>query len=359
MRTNNLGPISRSSTPLSLALGPLFFLPVDIPDQMTPVLQTLHHFDSVTYCSMGSEMGQRIIRSCMHQLVADTPYLMHAINGVSAEHLCHLLPEAQHPVQHKQSRLAGAYHWQKALRLFREEIATGANPSNMDALISSVMMICVHQFKLTDSLPDPSKSFVFAPPEQRDEFLKWITIHHGFKAIQAELGDLVWQSVWNPVFYDSDFKDTAPRFTDPDAGDETHALFLDLCEITDESSPESSAYYEPLEYLLFVRQLPPSVNRFNKLVTFVATIEGQYLALLLKRDKRALLILVHWLALMSEIQQWWISGRVRAECVAITTFLMHDRDERMRRLLVFPARTVGLRLCEVEDRENTKDGATV
>ena len=167
--------------------------------------------------------------------------------------------------------------------------------------------------------------------------------------MQAELGDVIWESVWNPVFQDSDIKQPSGKIMTPEAGDETHALFLELSEITPESSVETNPYYEALEFLLFIRQLKPSVNRFNKLVTFVAVIEGEFLRLLLERDGVALLILAHWLALMSEIKQWWISARCKSECTAITTFLMHDQDERVRTLLRFSARTVGIVLTRGED----------
>lgn len=293
---------------------------------------------------MGSDMGQQIVKASFYDLSLEKPYLMHAVNGVSAAHLCHLLPAGQHPIQHCQSQLAGAYHWQKALQLFRDELASGVNEHNMDALISTVMLICVHQFMLADALPDPSKSFVYAPSEQRDQRIKWLTIQHGFKVMQEQLGDLLWKSIWSPVLRDSDFKQNAPSISIMDTGssDETHTLFLDLCEITESSSPDDNPYLGALEYMLVLRQLKPNMNNFNKLVTFVTNIEGRYLQLLLDRDKRALLILAHWLALMSEIQQWWISGRTRTECIAIVTFLMHDRDERVRKLLEYPARTVGL-----------------
>jgi hypothetical protein len=50
------------------------------------------------------------------------------------------------------------------------------------------------------------------------------------------------------------------------------------------------------------------------------------------------------LAMMSGLQSWWISGRSRTECCAIVTFLLHDRDERVKQLLEYPARTVGIML---------------
>lgn len=280
----------------------------------------------------------------MYHIALEKPYLMHAVNGVSAAHICHLLPAVQHPAQHRQSKLAAAYHWHEALRQFRDELSSGATRENMDALLSTVMLICVHQFMLADPSSDSSQNFVYAPAEKRYDCIRWLTIQHGFQALWAELGEYVWESVWNPVLRDADIKQIAPRFPDPVAGDEVHALFLELCEVDEQSSPEDNPYYTPLEHLLFLRRLQPTMNSFNKLITLVETIDDRFQRLLVVRDKRALLILAHWLALMDELHQWWISGRSRVECTAIITFLMHDRDERVRKLLIYPAKSVGIQL---------------
>ena len=327
-----------------MSVLPTFSYTTDLPDHMTPFLQTLHHFDTVTYCSMGSDMGQQIIKFCIHSIAIEKPYLMHAVHGISAAHLSHLLPATRHPVQNHQSKLADAYHWQKALRLFRSELAAGANKQNMDALISTVMLICVHQFMLTDPQPDPSKSFVYAPLDKREECLRWLAIQQGFTALWQSLGELVCESIWDPVLRDSDLKQVVPHFMNADGHDEVHKLFLELCHLTQESCEENNPYYTPLEWLLFLRTLEPNMNSFNKLITFVGTLDDRFYHLLRIRDKKALLILANWLALMVEIQQWWVSGRCRTECIAITTFLMHDVDERVRNLLEYPAKTVGISL---------------
>ncbi|OAG37768.1 hypothetical protein AYO21_08011 [Fonsecaea monophora] len=293
-------------------------------------------------------MGQEIIRTTAFDLALEKPYLMHAVNGVSAAHLCHLLPAARHPAQHNQNQLTNFYHFQRALQLFRDELATGVTKANMNALLSTVMLICVHQFMLPQSQPDPGTSFVYAPAERRSECLRWLTIQHGFNALYAELGEVIWGSVWNPVFTDSDIKELASTIMTAEAGDDIHALFLELCEVTPDASSQNNPYYEALEHLLFTRRLKPGMNTFNKLVTFVGSVEGDFLQLLLCRDKRALLILAHWLALMIGLDQWWSSARCKNECVAITTFLMHDQDERVRALLRFPAQLVGIDLMAVE-----------
>lgn len=321
---------------------PAFLVANDLPESMTPFMQTLQHFDNNTYRSMGSDMGQKIVKTCMYTIAIETPYLMHALHGVAATHLSHLLPAAQHPVQNHQNMLAAAYHWQRCLQLFRAELQAGPTKKNMDALLSAVMLIATHQFMLSEPSPDPGKSFIFAPVHQREACLGWLFINSGFQALWLALGDNVENSVWMPVLHDSEIKNFRPPTLMQTPGDETHNLFLELCEIDMATTVEESPYYAPLEALLFLRQLSLNRNSFNKLINFLGSMDHRYQRLLIRRDKRALLILAHWLALMCEIQQWWIIGRCKVECLAITTFLMHDPDIRIRKILEYPATIAGI-----------------
>lgn len=320
----------------------MFPITTELPKSMTPILQTLHHFDTTTYRSMGSEMGQEIVRACIYTIAIETPHLMHALHGVAATHLSHLVPASQHLVQHNRNKVAAAYHWQKCLQLFRAELEAGATKQNMDALISTVMLISTHQFMLPDLDSEPSKSFVFAPAHQREACLSWLFINSGFMALWRSLGDDVAHSLWMPVLQDADIQTLKSPTHMWMPGDETHNLFLDLCEIDVFSTPEGNQYYTPLENLLFLRQLGRDGNFFNKAINFLGGMDSRYHRLLVARDKRALIILAHWLALMSDIQQWWISGRCKLECLAITTFLMHDRDVRVLKLLEYPAMIAGI-----------------
>lgn len=326
----------------ALSTMPAFPIPTTLPQSMTPILQTLQHFDTATYRSMGSTMGQSIVKACIYTIAIETPHLTHALHAVAATHLSHLLPAAQHPIQHNQNKLAAAYHWQRCLQLFRAELQAGATRQNMDALISTVMLISTHQFMLPDFYSDLSKSFVYAPAHQREACLAWLFINSGFQAVWRALGDNAEHSLWMPVLQDADIQSCKPQVLMQPSGDETHYLFLELCEIDACSTADESPYYNALESLLFLRQLSPDGNLFNKLINFLGGIDSRYHRLLVLRDKRALIILAHWLALMCEIQQWWIIGRCKAECLAITTFLMHDRDWRVLKLLEYPARMAGI-----------------
>lgn len=311
-------------------------------DQMTPILQTLHHFDTVTYCSLGSHLAHQVIKICMHNLVVQNPSLLHAINGVSAAHLCHLLPANQHPKQYRQNRLTAAYHWKEALRLFRIDLESDAVDHSIDALISTMMLICVHQYMLNDPGPHTYKSFVNAPLERRRECLQWLGMAKGFQAVHQRLGDLMWQSIWTPVMKDADY--VVLPLWDHLCQDETCTLFLELCGITERSSPEANPFYTPLEHLFFYRHLEPCANNFAKLITFVGKADDRFQTLVLQLEKRALLILAYWLAMMTRIQQWWISRRSSSECRSIVGYLMHDEDIRVRKLLEYPATVVRMNL---------------
>ena len=336
----------RKNSPLSpprpaLFSMPAFLVTTDVPESMTPFMHTLQHFDSDTYSSMGSDMGQKIVKTCMYTIAIETPHLMHALHGVAATHLGHLLPASAHPVQNNESKIAAAYHWQRCIKLFRAELQAGPTRQNMDALLSTFMLIATHQFMLSEPCPDPSQSFVFGPAHQREALLSWLFIGSGFQGLSRALGGNVEHSVWMPVLQDSNIQNFISTTLMQPCGEETHDLFLELCEVDSATTAKENPYYTPLESLLFLRQMGPNKNAFNKLVHFLGGLDHDFLRLLVLRDKRALLILAHWLGLMCEIQQWWITGRSLAECLAITTFLKSDPDMRVRRLLEFPARIAG------------------
>ena len=72
-------------------------------------------------------------------------------------------------------------------------------------------------------------------------------------------------------------------------------------------------------------------------------IDAHFHGLLIEKDTRALLLFSYWLALMSKVEQWWIVGRARHECVAICRFLRNDSDTRLRALLEFP-----INMCRID-----------
>lgn len=326
----------------SLPLIPRFSVSLDQPQQMSPFLETLQHFSTVTYCTLGSDMGRQILCDTLLNITALPAYLTHAIHGVAAGHLCYLLPADVHPQQHYRHQLAESYHWQKALHLLREELRRGATFQNMDHLLSAIMLVAVRQFMVSSPDSEIAQSFVNAPENQRKDLLRWLSINAGFQALEETLGGGLEQSIWQPVIQDAESKECSPQTVDQHSYDDTDRLFIEICDIDSSTTSEENPYYVPLQYLLFLRRMRPSIKTFHKLVTFVGAVDFRFNDLLCHRDKRALLILAHWLASMTEIRQWWLEGRTRIECVAIVQFLQNDSDARVRKLLAYPARIMGL-----------------
>lgn len=63
------------------------------------------------------------------------PYLMHGMLAVSATHLKHLSPG------HPEHDLAESYHWQRSLKLLREELQFKLGTHNMDPVLSTSMLL--------------------------------------------------------------------------------------------------------------------------------------------------------------------------------------------------------------------------
>ena len=85
-------------------------------------------------------------------------------------------------------------------------------------------------------------------------------------------------------------------------------------------------------------------NQLERHITFMGRMDARFHGLLIEKGTRALLLFSYWLALISKVDQWWIVGRARHECVAIFRFLRNDPDPRLRVLLEFPANTYGIDL---------------
>lgn len=85
---------------------------------------------------------------------------------------------------------------------------------------------------------------------------------------------------------------------------------------------------------------------FAPLMAFMGRLAGPFQQLLIQRDSAALLVVAYWLALMIRLQLWWIQERAYQECIAIVIFLKNNKTPRVRRMLEFPAKAVGIDLFD-------------
>lgn len=266
---------------------------------------------------------------------------MHSIMAVATTHLCRILPD------NSSYKLAEAYHWQQAISLHSKEIRhSTVGLHNMDALFSTCLLSSVRSFSAEEYKPSESWLFSREPPEQA---LSWLILQSGLRHLLHLTKLWLYQSIWWTTFMES--HDDKGPFDDHRPGRvDLHPELADLCEIDDTTTKETNPYHWPLRMLSPLLNLERSANSFPKYTPFMGRLLPDYINLLLKKDPRALVILAWWLALMCSVKSWWIESRVRSECIAICMFLENSSDERILRLLEFPAEACGYLLRHLREQ---------
>lgn len=73
-----------------------------------------------------------------------------------------------------------------------------------------------------------------------------------------------------------------------------------------------------------------------QVVAFMSRLNGEFQALLVVLDSKALLILLHWLTILEKLGLWWAKCRTTQEAHAIIGHLELDCDQRIQNLLKIP-----------------------
>ncbi|KAJ5103032.1 hypothetical protein N7532_003561 [Penicillium argentinense] len=263
------------------------------------------------------------------------PHVMYTILAVGLLHLNRVSPN-------KERSYAEIYFWQRAIQLYQKELSTSVRADNVDALLSSCMMmgvmtICPENFKPTDSWVLTNK------PER----MNWLCLQSGLRIIITLAAPYIPNSIWASSF-ESIHKEELKIFErEYETGrDGLDSDLADLCGIDEYTTENNSVYHNPLRILTPLLKLEKNRPNAAHCATFMGRLECDFLALCRKREVPALVILAHWLGLMCTVAEWqpWIEGRIRGECIAICMFLETSTDPLVRRLLKFPAAACGYEL---------------
>jgi hypothetical protein len=175
-----------------------------------------------------------------------------------------------------------------------------------------------------------------------------LTIQSGFKVLLDQLRPFLKTSIWLHVLEDAGINPSLPAYNE--AHDDVERILCDFCNISGDSTLENNPYYGSLATILHFRKLRPvKQSMFNKLIRVIGRLTHDMKRLLWLRDIAALLVLAHWLTLMSGLDRWWITQRARREVRAIVVYL-RSRDvdlgtaQRLRTVLKEPASLVGLEI---------------
>lgn len=259
---------------------------------------------------------------------------MYTILAVGMLHLNRASPS-------KERSIAESYFWQHALQHYQKALSSKISKENVDALLSScmlmsVMTVCPENFQPTDSWVLTNKP----------EAMNWLCLQSGLRCILTLASPYIPSSIWAAAFAGIG-KEEDEIFDNPQQGREgLDPDLADLCGIDDYTTENTNIYYSPLRILTPLLKLERDAPNSGHCTSFMGRLECDFVNLLRERDPPALIILAHWMGLMCCLSQWqpWIEGRIRGECVAICMFLEHSNDPRILRLLQFPAEACGYKL---------------
>ena len=353
--------------------SPLFFVRAPATQDMANPKAILYHFRTTTAMTCGGPASQAVNRSSVIAAAAQSPYLMHALLGFATAHLRHLMsPDLA--ASRAYLKVTECHHWASAFDGFRKELAgseqtsgvvttkhSNVNRRNMDHLLSTLMLVSMHQFSYRDyqsiEMDPADRSFVWMEDRaERDAALKWLGIEAGFKGLIGAMSPWLNESFWLPIMRRVDVDSEANldswlmgHSKPKQPIDDMERRLIALCEIST-IPKDHNPYYTNVETLIWCRSFRPiGPEHFNQMIAFVGRTTADFRQKVIGRDTRALIILVHWLNIMYDVGQWWIVERCKAEIQAIATFIC-GRDTNapdyteIVSLLRQPAAKVGLTL---------------
>lgn len=155
--------VRQHNSSAQLCRSPSFISPLDFElqhlDDMAPVLETLSFFDAFTCSTVTTIDGLSVFRDSILALSQQHNYLLNAILGMSAAHLraMHGIVENQQQCQ-RYSRTE-SYHWHRAIKQYRIELTNEATPEHTDALITTSMLLGLHNFQVAG--PEDTRYGIF------------------------------------------------------------------------------------------------------------------------------------------------------------------------------------------------------
>lgn len=255
---------------------------------------------------------------------------MHAIIAASSTHLVTVVPD------NKSYKLTEAYHWHETTTQYTQELSH-INPSNMDIMLSTCLLLTLNTFPLPDY--NPRASFVFSPFPSNS--LSWLSLQSGLRHLLSIINPWLRESLWFDTFM-------ASR-GDPDVFEDSrrgrvglHPGLADLCQIGDDTADENP-YWLPLRVLTPMLKLHPCAENLGRFTNFMGRLVPSFFEVLVRKETPALVVLAWWLGIMGKVDMWWARKRVWSEVYGICMFLEEEGrlDGRVRELMRFPAVVCG------------------
>lgn len=262
--------------------------------------------------------------------------LMHALLALSAMHIRYLEAVAQRPTPLE------IYHWQQTLVKFGRKVTPRISNDDADAMLATATLVNGISFAMIEAT-DPLQSW---PLSSKADDLQWLSLQGGIELIFRATQPLHDDSVLRELF--SDIDEDADATCNEDLGlDGLAPRLIQLCQITAQSTAENNPYYAALQILAPLLRLTCTAETLLAHLSFIGSMQPEYISLLRVKDHRALLILSYWYATICPFKCWWTAPRSKTECTAICIYLEKYAKSSVRELLPIPAQACGYPLRSI------------
>ena len=227
-------------------------------------------------------------------------------------------------------------HYQEACSSFSKALSTRttATPEDSDAVFLTSTMLAGILFISVDTNA-PEKSW---PLTSREDDLLWLEGRRGVVAILNSY----------PFPQDGVVLKMARQINFPI---EDHVLYKEgihgipasyvrMCKLDEHSNCRNSPYMTAIRLLLPMVLVQPSRETAIHFIIFLTYMDKAFVELLKQKDVAALIILLHWYTMVSQIDEWWPFRRSSIERVSICMYLDRELglDDWRREMLEYPAK---------------------
>lgn len=254
---------------------------------------------------------------------------MHVIQALTALHDRWIAS----PFQPKAS-LEENWHWSQAAAMLNQKLSRPIPPEDRDAVWATGNLFSIITFCAIEA-ETPEEAW----PLNSGADLNWLKMGDGKKVI--------WQ-VANPLMPGSVFQKLAQEIRDGPMMDPPPTSSLEgippaFVQLYDLESVGVNPYEYAVRALVPLLQIECDDLTLSKFFGFIMHFEPAFLALVVEKDPRALVLMALWYAKICD-SQWWCTRRAMLECQATCLYLERNypEDVAILELLQVPKMRCGL-----------------
>jgi hypothetical protein len=260
---------------------------------------------------------------------------MHMLLSLTLMHDSHLTAHLPSPLTSTRHKHAALTHWTTATKLFTRLLSAPITPRHRDAIWATGVIIGAASFWFVDSATNPWHVWPLKPSEPED--LAWLRLGEGKRMLWRVADPTRRESVFYGLMRDKRSQCAeGPEwlYSSSGAGVRLPARMKEVFELDERSSVRGNPYHLPLVVLSRIRHLHLTHANVISFLYVTAFITPELLALLEKKDVRAVFIIGWWFKMIADGELWWLATRATIEGQAVRIWLeLEDREYGLARLL--------------------------